>query len=46
MITLKIAAIVCGIPLGFWLGARVFGIAKEWLKYGFKKLKPPKRNED
>lgn len=44
MLAFRIAAVVCGIPLGIWLGIKICGIAMSWIKYGLKSLKPPKED--
>lgn len=42
MLALKIAGIICAIPLGIYIGIRLAAIGIAWIKYGLKGLKPPK----
>lgn len=42
MLALKIAFVICSVPLGIWLGFKVAGICMAWLKYWLKGLKPPR----
>jgi len=45
MLALKIAGIICAVPLGIYVGLRVAGICISWIKYGLNGLKPPKRKD-
>lgn len=42
MLALKIAGIICAVPLGIYVGLRVAGICIAWIKHWLKGLKPPK----
>ena len=42
MLALKIAGIICAVPLGIYIRIRLAGICIAWIKYGLKGLKPPK----
>lgn len=42
MLALKIAGIICAVPLGIYIGVRLAAIGIAWIKYGLKGLKPPK----
>ena len=45
MLALKIAGTIAGIGLGTWVGFKLVGIGIDWLKFGMKHIRPPRKED-